>query len=219
VVSGRRRSGGFTLVELLAVVIILGIIVALAATRLDFLVPKYRLRAAIREVASVLKIAKARAASTGKEVYVEMDLSSGRYWLLVPFSKTDPAKRSSEFSSVWDGVNTPPPPAAPVSPGALGDVSQGGLALVDAYVYQPIFDRTLPEGVDFWDVILGPRERTDRGVARVRMSPFGVSGHTIVNLRSKEDRQAAVRFNGFTGHVSFYDQHQDAEVLLDDQGP
>jgi prepilin-type N-terminal cleavage/methylation domain-containing protein len=214
----RRRSGGFTLVELLAVVIILGIMVTLAATRLDFLVPKYRLRAAAREVASVMKIAKARAASTGKDVYLEMDLSAGRYWLLVPFSKTDPEKQSSEFSSVWDGVNTPPPPALPVPPSVLGDVPQGGLALVDAYVYQPVFDRTLPDGVQFWDVILGPRERIDRGVARVRMTPFGVSGHMIVNLKSNEDRQAAVRFNGFTGYVSFYDEHKDAEVLLDDQG-
>jgi prepilin-type N-terminal cleavage/methylation domain-containing protein len=216
---GRRRSGGFTLVELLAVVIILGIIVMLAATRLDFLVPKYRLRAAIREVASVMKLAKARAAATGKEVYLEMDLSSGRYWLLVPFSKTDPTKQHTELSSIWDGVNTPPPAAAPIPSSVLGDVPQGGLALVDAYVYEPVFDRTLPEGVEFWDVILGPREKIDHGLARVKMTPFGVSGHTIVNLRTKEDRQAAVRFNGFTGHVSFFDQHQDAEVLLDDQGP
>lgn len=218
-IGSRRSSRGFTLVELLAVVIILGIIVALAATRLDFLVPKYRLRAAAREVASVLKIAKTRAAATGKDVYLEMDLSAGRYWLLVPFSKSDPVRRSEEVTSIWDGAATPPKfdPTGmiPLSPEGMSGV----LPMVDAYVYEPIFERTLPEGVEFWDVILGPKEKIDQGLVRIKLSPLGVSGHVIVNLKNKEDRQAAVRFNGFTGYVSFYEERKEAEVLLDDQGP
>src|SRR5436190_12039944 len=85
-----RNRSGFTLLELVLVCAIIGIMVGLAATRLDLLVPKYRIRAAGREVASVLKQGKARAAAQGRDVYFEVDLSQGRYWLLAPFPKEDP---------------------------------------------------------------------------------------------------------------------------------
>src|SRR5436190_12518669 len=79
-----RNRSGFTLIELVLVCVIIGIMVGLAATRLDLLVPKYRLRAAARDVAAVLKQGKARAAAQGKDCYFEVDLSQGRLWLLVP---------------------------------------------------------------------------------------------------------------------------------------
>jgi type II secretion system protein H len=85
--GSRGRAAGFTLVELIVVVLIVGLMMMLAVTRLDFMVPKYRLRGAAREVASTLKQGKARAAATGKDVYLELDLSRGAYWLLVAFPK------------------------------------------------------------------------------------------------------------------------------------
>ena len=86
----RPRSSGFTLIELMVVVLIVGVMVGIAATRLDFMVPKYRVRAAARDVAAIMKQGKARAAAQGKDVYFELDLSQGRYWLLAPFPKEDP---------------------------------------------------------------------------------------------------------------------------------
>lgn len=87
-----RRQRGFTLIELVLVVLIMGVIVAVAATRLDFMVPKYRLRGAARDVASILKQGKARSAAQGKDLYFEADLAQGRYWLLAPFPKLEPGE-------------------------------------------------------------------------------------------------------------------------------
>lgn len=81
------RRGGFTLVELMVVVVIVGLMVGVAATKLDFMVPKYRLRGAAREVAGLLKQARSRSAGSGKDVYVEFDLPRGQYWVLVAFPK------------------------------------------------------------------------------------------------------------------------------------
>jgi len=180
-------NSGFTLVELMLVCVIIGAMVGIAATRLDLMVPKYRLRAAAREVASVLKQAKARAAAQGKDVYFEIDLAQGRYWMLAPFPK-------------------------PEDPGDPRPVESRPLQ------YEPVFVRQLPDGVHFVDVILGDKEKFTSGRARIRLSAFGASSHAILNLVNSEDVVLAVKMNGFTGLISYHDEHQDAEQLLEDSG-
>ncbi len=81
------RASGFTLVELMLVVLLVGLMVGVSTMRLDFMVPKYKLRGAAREVAGLLKQARSRAAGSGKDVYVEFDLPKGQYWVLVAFPK------------------------------------------------------------------------------------------------------------------------------------
>jgi len=185
--SRRRASRGFTLIELVVVVLIVGLIMMLAATRLDFMVPKYRLRGAARELASTAKQGKARAAATGKDVYLEIDLSRGSYWLLVAFPKPE-AERVSELEA-------------------------------NALEYQPVLQRALPEAVQFTDVVLGDKEIVTSGRARMRLSPFGASSHAIFNLKGEGDRELAVRINGLTGDVAFFEERKDADELLEDAGP
>ncbi len=85
----RSRTSGFTLIELIVVIVVIGLVMGLAITRMDFMVPKYKIRGAARGVAFHIKRARFQAVSTGKEVYIKYDLSRGRYWLLVAFPKTD----------------------------------------------------------------------------------------------------------------------------------
>ena len=182
-----RARSGFTLIELMLVCVIIGIMVGLAATRLDLMVPKYRLRAGARDVAAVLKQGKARAAAQGKDVYFEVDLAQGRYWLLAPFPK-------------------------PEEPGEQRPVESRPLQ------YEPVFIRQLPDGVHFVDAILGDKEKFTTGRVRVRLSPFGASSHVILNLVNAEDVVIAIKMNGFTGMISYHDEHQDADELLEDKG-
>ena len=182
----RKLTSGFTLIELMVVVLIIGVMVGLAATRLDFVAPKYRLRGAARDVAAVMRQGKSRAAAQGKDVYFEADLSQGRYWLLVPFPKEEP--------------------------GDLRPVESRPLE------YQPLFVRSLPEGVQFVEAILGDKEKANNGRIRVRLSAFGASSHVIFNMANTDHATISVKMNGFTGLVSFYDERQTADELLEDRG-
>lgn len=186
--SRRARQGGFTLVELIAVIVIISLIAMVTVTRLDFLVPKYRLRGAAREVGSLLGIGKAHAAAQGRDVYFEVDLAQGRYWLLAAFPKEDPNAD----------------PNAPVESRPLE--------------YQPLFDRQLPDGVVFTDVVLGDKEKTNSGRSRARLSALGSSQHLILNMRNDEGKEISVKMNGFTGLITYVDGRQEAEALLEDSG-
>jgi Tfp pilus assembly protein FimT len=167
-----------------AVIAVVGLIAALAIGRIDFVIPKYRLRGAVREVASVLKQGKAKASTSGRETYFMADLSQGEYWLLVAFPKLKD-----------DG--SLPGPDDPVE-----------------FEYQESFRSRLPAGVEFSEVILGPESKFTSGKAVVRFSPYGASQSVIVNLRMDE-RPMCAKLNGITGAVSYYEEHQQADELLE----
>jgi hypothetical protein len=169
------------------VILILGLMLGFAVTRMDFMVPKYRVRAAAREVASVLRQGKARAAAQGRDVYFEVDLSKGRYWLLAPFRKEDPQADSKEVAA-------------------------------RALEYEPVFVRQLPDGVHFVDAILGDKDKETSGRVRIRLSAFGASSHVILNLVNSDGNIVSLKMNGFTGLISYFDEHQDADELLEDKG-
>lgn len=183
----RRRSAskGFTLVELLAVGALIAILLAMATARLDFLVPQYRLRGAAREVGSILKQARSRAASTGRDVYAQFEVSKLDYWLLVAFP-------------------------LPKEDGSLPGPDEPAV-----YEYQETFRSELPEGVHFTEVILGKDQAYSGGRALVRISPFGLSNHVIVNLQL-DDRPIAVKMNGLTGVITYHEDHQSADELIED---
>lgn len=182
--TGNRR--GFTLIELMAVVSIVMVLMLMASLQLDFLVPKYRLRGVVREVGAMMRQARSKAVASGKDVYVEFDLSQSRYWILAPFPKREE------------------------------DKPEGAII---GYQYEAMSEWSLPRDVEITEVILGEKVRVDRGVARVKLSPLGASAHAIVNFRNTDGRVMAVKLNGFTGSLTFYEAHKGPEALLEDSGP
>ena len=206
-----HQKSGFTLIELIAVVSIMGLMMMIAAVRMEYLIPKYQLRGAAREMGAAMKQGRARAVATGRDVFFEIDLSHGQYWLLAAF----PVREDDDLNNYWEPLDE----EFPDDP--LGAIHAPQDDRARAMIYERIFIRDLPgkEGeIQIVDVIFGQEEIVRQGIARIRLSPFGASEHTIVNLKNHEGRELAVKMNGFTGNLSFYGEYKEADLLLEDEG-
>ena len=89
----RSDNRGFTLVEILVVIIVVGVLGAIALPAMSRWVPNQRLKGAARDITSVLAQAKAEAIRRGERVtvlfnYQHPDLANGQKQLYVMFMDT-----------------------------------------------------------------------------------------------------------------------------------
>lgn len=75
------RPAGFTLVELVIVVMLLGIMTAVAVPRYADVLSKHRVDAAARRIEADLEMARRRARTTSTSQSVQFDAGAGRYVL------------------------------------------------------------------------------------------------------------------------------------------
>jgi type II secretion system protein H len=72
---------GFTLVELVVVVAIIGLILASVAIRFDSVTVSARLRSSAREIASTIGLAHSQASSTGRAQTFVFDTDNQQFWI------------------------------------------------------------------------------------------------------------------------------------------
>ena len=83
-ISDRR---GFTLVELMAVVMILGLVITVTAANWRRIVPRAQLNAAVRSLSNVLNSTRSEAIARNAEFRMLYDLDAETYWVETPYKK------------------------------------------------------------------------------------------------------------------------------------
>ncbi len=86
-----KRKSGFSLIELMVVMVIVGLLMSIVTVNLDYLVPSSRLNAGASSIASTIVLAHSQAAISGTDVIVSYNLDQQLYQIiLVKEGKTDP---------------------------------------------------------------------------------------------------------------------------------
>ena len=80
-VTTTARPNGFTLVELLVVLAVIGLIIALAPIAMYSAMPSLELRTTTRELAAALRSTRSAAIRDNREMALTLDLEAGRYRL------------------------------------------------------------------------------------------------------------------------------------------
>ena len=108
--------GGFTLVELMVVMAIIGLVVTTVSVSMEAILPGERLNTSIRELAADLMQVRTEAISRSMEFRMEYDLDGDRYRIATPYrigggriiTTDDPGDEELRFYSPWtpmrDGV-------------------------------------------------------------------------------------------------------------------
>lgn len=78
---------GFTLIELMAVILVLGLMISVTALNWQRILPRAQLNAAVRELSDVLNSTRSEAIARGAEFRMIYDLDEQRYWVETPFKK------------------------------------------------------------------------------------------------------------------------------------
>lgn len=79
------RRSGFSLVEMLAVVVILGLIATVVGVSWRAVLPNEELNSSVRALAATLQSARSEAIARNGEYRIQYDLDEGRYRTVTPF--------------------------------------------------------------------------------------------------------------------------------------
>jgi len=90
---------GFTIVELMLVIALIGLIASIVTVSWRALLPYEELNAEVRRLSNLVQTARSEAISRSAEYQVVYDLASNEYWLLPPFGEdgrfeAEPEKRT-----------------------------------------------------------------------------------------------------------------------------
>jgi len=174
----RSPEGGFTFVELMAVLILASISVVYVVLRLDGLTADSRLSAAGRHIASTVEWIRGEAAAQARDLQIEFDLDNARYRIVIP--PRPGLHRDARDQEEWDVLSW--------------SLLPDGVRFVDIQFTASDSDRA-------------KEDVSSKGVRTVTFTRSGSAPSFMVHLKSSEIRsrhfgQYSIEVNGFTGAVS-----------------
>lgn len=101
---GKQYKQGFTLIEIMMVLMIMGLILRLSFVTFDSLTPSAQINAGARSIVSALGLAYNRAATTGRPTVIHYNLDKGYYQIVVLSSPISGKRQPLKESYLPDGV-------------------------------------------------------------------------------------------------------------------
>ena len=210
-----RSRRAFTLIELIAVTVIMATLMAAVVPALDSMVPKYRMRAGAREVASLIEQAQAEAVGKRREFSVAYDLDENTYWLVLPPQDDEEDDEDADddgglFGFGGDDKETGLRPKNDVEHG-LPPVDPNTVQAevdVDVMDRESLTPKQLPPGVVFTSVTLGEDEQTT-GTVYVPFSHLGNEGTHVVGFELEDDTSELkifVKFAALSRTITYHDE-------------
>jgi prepilin-type N-terminal cleavage/methylation domain-containing protein len=219
-----RRGAGFTLLELLAVMALLGLVLFFVVPRLDNISPKTRLRSAARKIGSTMELAQGQAIATGKEYVLAYDVSKGTFWIILP-----PPDDPNAAAAAPADPNTPPPPPPDVEhdpkpavttatpkAGSSGASTPAAPPAHGSTSYQnreTAFEDLVGDDIVISSISLPNQQESTSGVLYITFSSLGNEGSHSVCLKLKgsqasssfdtSDSTLSVRFSALSRTVDF----------------
>ncbi len=226
----RRR--GFTLLELLCVMALLGLLLFVIIPNIDNMTPTARLKGAARRIGTTMELAQGESIAAGKEFTLAYDFSKGSYWIILPApDTTTPAPGSTPGAppSLVPGSpgaaqpNGPQPPPPDIEhddkPLLTSSSANGGSSSPPPSTSNQNFQGRETLGADYvgddvqiTSIDLPNGKESSSGIVYVNFSSLGNEGSHSVLLQLKganggpTGAQMSVRFNALTRTVDFGDQ-------------
>ena len=171
-----RPRGGFTMVELMIVVAIIGIMTVTVTTTIEAMLPGERLNTSIRNLSADLRSIRSEAISRGVEFRLVYALDEHRYRWSTPFALGEGLVRQSRDDEEWDEVDR---------------------------LHSPW--RDLPEGVEFSSVYVASRPYSN-GQVFVRFDPVGTATeHSVIMAQPQFNSLFTVEVMPLSGLVKMHD--------------
>ena len=168
------HQAGFTFLELILVLAVIGILFSMSIISLKGMTPKYRLRSAARELGSTIEQTRLIAVSRSE-------------WMGIHYV-FDPPPTAADAE--------PRPYYQIIAPGEYQDQPLEERPLLSK--------QELPPGVFFRHILLASNQAIDVGTWDILFSPNGNTGSHIVVFDGEEERVQSLKFNAITGLIDFF---------------
>ncbi|MBI4616772.1 MAG: prepilin-type N-terminal cleavage/methylation domain-containing protein [Planctomycetes bacterium] len=186
--SSRAARSGFTLIEMMIVVAIIGIVLVALVGTMDDLTPYTRLASGAREVASAIRFVTSEAAASGKTHWLTFDMDDDKYWVVLPRTEKEVELYGSKGFSTQEKDDDRRLPA-----------------------------RELPSGVVFEDVMYSTTDVRTKAKLKYEFAPLGFAPPLTIHIRDEEDEtlKMTVFVNPVTAETSIEEDYKKSSFVTD----